>query len=486
MPRHIQLLKQLRKAAARVNQTTSVPEHKALLSAAEAVFSELMLQDDPTFYLEHLAEGKALLAEGRTLAAIPPGEELREFTADARADVVLDEISRLHGQLVDVVDALDEGRSAEEKDYLVRLGDWENKLYHHRLEPTPSPADTLVKDLQPADLLEYLRGRFPEWTNLQLHAFAPLAGGFSKKTILFETEDDVNGRQAMVMRAEQETDLLCYEGSDVTQEYFTIELMRRAGMPIAEPLWLEADRDQLGMRFLVSRKAIGKTQGGNLGSEEPVSPKLIGSILDNLVMLQGIRLEEPDPLVQQSHLREWMHCKTVDDAMHYCVDEFLPRLVRKTDIAMTPQLARGLKWLQRNVPDCDEPAAIVHIDFAFNNLIIDDEQVTAVLDWESSRLGDPAEDVNWTQQSLAPHISLDEFLQRYEAATGRQISEFRFAYCRVLKCALNALCILSALRILDTNDAADISLGVLGLRYMAIFASQFNSLIAAAESARGR
>ena len=489
MAQNIQLLKQVRKAATRVNQTTNNPEHKALMTAADAVFNELILQDKPEFYLNHLAQGKRLLAEGHALLATlgtktSPQQSLRSFNDDVRTDVVMEEITRLSGQLVDVVELLDESRSSTEKSYLVRLGDWENSLYQHRMEATPNPADTLAKDLQPDDLLAYLQRKFPQWKKLELLNFAPLAGGFSKKTILFETEDDVNGHQAMVMRAEQGADLLGYEGSDVTQEFHTIQLMRRAGIPVAEPLWLEADASQLGMRFIVSRKAIGKTQGGNMGSDEPVSAALIDCMLTTMIKLHGIRLEAQDPLVQKSHLGEWMHCKTVTDAQRFCVTELFPRLARKTGIAMTPQLLRGLKWLQRNVPEVDEPAAIVHIDFAFNNLIIDKDQITAVLDWESSRLGDPAEEITWTQQSLASHITLPDFLERYERETGRRISEYRIAYCKVQKCALNALCILSALRILDTDDTANISLGVLGLRYMAIFASQFNPLIEAAEEAR--
>ena len=152
----------------------------------------------------------------------------------------------------------------------------------------------------------------------------------------------------------------------------------------------------------------------------------------------------------------------------------------------TPPVLRGLKWLQQNVPEVDEPAPIVHIDFCFNNLIFDKEQVTAVLDWESSRLGDPAAEISWTQKSLEPHISLPDFIKRYEAATGRHISEYRIAYCKVMKCALNAICCPSGLRILEADDMAPITLGVLGLRYMALFGSQFNTLIADAESVRGR
>jgi aminoglycoside phosphotransferase (APT) family kinase protein len=432
-----------------------------------------------------LAEGQTLMNGcGITTRRYEPLHS--DLDANVRVDVVMDEIAHLNEHLVEITDLADETRSAAEKDYLVRLGDWENGLYKHRLEQVTDPSDALGKSLQAADLQAYLQRKHPQWKDLKIVAFAPLAGGFSKNTIFFETEDAANGRQAMVMRAQQGTELLDYAGSDVTQEFYTIQLMRRAGLPVAEPLWLEEDASQLGMRFIVSRKAVGKTQGGNLGSETPVSDQLLRSIMATLIKLHSVRLDPDDPLVKKSHLREWISVPTVAETTRYCVNEFIPQLARKTDIAMTPQLLRGLKWLQRNVPQIDEPAAILHIDFAFNNLIIDNEQITAVLDWESSRLGDPAEDIIWTQRSLASHISLPKFLKQYEQGTGRHISEYRLAYAKVLKCALNAICCLSAQRILDRDDMANISLGTLGLRYMAIFGSQFNALIDEAESVRDR
>lgn len=492
MPTNMQLLKLVRNAAARINQNAVNPEHVAVLAAADVVLNELMLRDEPHFYLAHLAQGRHMLGEGQQLMngcgiTTRRYEPLyRDLNANVRVDIVMDEIAHLNDHLVEITDLADETRSAAEKDYLVRLGDWENGLYKHRLEQVTDPSDALGKSLQPADLQAYLQRKHPQWKDLKIVAFAPLAGGFSKNTIFFETEDALNGRQALVMRAQQEIALLGWAGSDVTKEFYAIQLMRREGLPIAEPLWLEEDASQLGMRFIVSRKAVGKPQGGNFGSDAPVSDKLLRSIMATLVKLHGIRLDPDDSLVTRSHLREWMSTRTIAEATRYCVNEFVPQLVRKTDIAMTPQLLRGLKWLQRNVPQVDEPAAILHVDFGFSNLIIDNDEITAVLDWETSRLGDPAEDIEWTQRFLENDISLPDFLKKYEQDTGRKISEYRLAYARVLKCTLNAICCLSALRIIERNEMAHISLATLGLKYMVALATQFNELIDEAESVRDR
>ena len=489
----IQLLKQLRRAAASINQTTDNPEHKALLASADQALNEMMLQESPAFYLNYVESGKQLLAEGNAMArknGVPPpaGMLLRnDLSAEHCIAAIRAEIDKLHFSLEWVVAVLDEGRSAEEKDYLIRLCDWESTLYAHSLEQVDSAAANMLKPLTKEALQAYLQQKFPQWTNLKVTKFMRLDGGFSKTTILFETDDAVNGPQSLVMRAEQAANMLGYEGSDVRQEFYMIKLMQQAGLPIADPLWLEDDQSKLGMRFIVSRKAVGGSYGGNFGSDKPLPPELLQNIMSTFIKMHNIKVDPADPLAQKSHLREWLpHVGSVKDATRHLVTEFMPRLIKLTDLKASPQLLRGLKWLEKNIPDIDEAPTVVHIDFAFNNLIIDGNQITAVLDWESSRLGDPAEDVIWTQFSLNSYLSMPDFLKQYEAATGRKMTEFRLAYYRVSKCALNAISCLSSARAIDSNDGSNFNLTILGYKYMSIFGSQFNTLIAEAEKVRGR
>lgn len=92
-------------------------------------------------------------------------------------------------------------------------------------------------------------------------------------------------------------------------------------------------------------------------------------------------------------------------------------------------------------------ATIVHGDFRLDNVLVDEsDQVTAVLDWEMSTLGDPLADVALllayqqmgelsgganpaavTDAPLAPgYLSREEIVARYTAATGRDVSHLGF------------------------------------------------------------
>ena len=90
------------------------PAHRVALASVDVLINELLLREDPGFYLDHIARGKALLAEGRTLAAslgkaVPNPSALRDdLNAELRGRVLDAEIDRLGRSLSDVGNQLDE------------------------------------------------------------------------------------------------------------------------------------------------------------------------------------------------------------------------------------------------------------------------------------------------------------------------------------------------------------------------------------------
>jgi aminoglycoside phosphotransferase (APT) family kinase protein len=75
----------------------------------------------------------------------------------------------------------------------------------------------------------------------------------------------------------------------------------------------------------------------------------------------------------------------------------MDRLVEQMDqlLQPAPVFQLGVSWLRRNMPRIPERLSIVHGDVRNGNLIIDDQGLAAVLDWEVAKVGDPMEDLAW-------------------------------------------------------------------------------------------
>ncbi|HVO46808.1 MAG TPA: phosphotransferase family protein [Steroidobacteraceae bacterium] len=93
----------------------------------------------------------------------------------------------------------------------------------------------------------------------------------------------------------------------------------------------------------------------------------------------------------------------------------------------SPVLEGALRWLERHRPAPASPPVPVHRDFRLGNLMVQPEGIAAVLDWETCRLGDPAEDLAWlctrswrygSQMPVGGIGSLHDLLDAYQAAGG--------------------------------------------------------------------
>ena len=120
---------------------------------------------------------------------------------------------------------------------------------------------------------------------------------------------------------------------------------------------------------------------------------------------------------------------------------------RTDDLKAMDHVAR---WLTEHLPT-ESGSAVIHNDFKYDNVVLDPMDVTrivAVLDWEMATLGDPLMDLGTTlgywvevndpealqRASVGPtmldgSLSRRELVERYEQASGREVSCPLFYYC---------------------------------------------------------
>jgi aminoglycoside phosphotransferase (APT) family kinase protein len=96
-----------------------------------------------------------------------------------------------------------------------------------------------------------------------------------------------------------------------------------------------------------------------------------------------------------------------------------------------PVFDAAFAWLARNIPRETGRTGLVHGDFRNGNLIIGEDGIRAVLDWELAHLGDPAEDLGWLcvnswrfgrpDKMVGGFGDSDDLLAGYDAAGGAPI-----------------------------------------------------------------
>lgn len=72
---------------------------------------------------------------------------------------------------------------------------------------------------------------------------------------------------------------------------------------------------------------------------------------------------------------------------------------------------------------CPEERWLLHADYAFGNVLVQDGRITAVLDWANAMYGDFLFDVAWLEYGLPEHQIAARFAAYY-AAHGRNISHY--------------------------------------------------------------
>jgi aminoglycoside phosphotransferase (APT) family kinase protein len=99
-----------------------------------------------------------------------------------------------------------------------------------------------------------------------------------------------------------------------------------------------------------------------------------------------------------------------------------------------PLIEFAFRWLEAEIPDPDEPPVLAHGDAGPGNFLFEDDQLTAVIDWELAHLGDPMEDLAWFSMRcvMEPAPDFDGALRAYATFSSRPLDRFRILYHRVL------------------------------------------------------
>ena len=170
------------------------------------------------------------------------------------------------------------------------------------------------------------------------------------------------------------------------QEFQVLQVAHEAGVTVPLPLWVCDDTTLIGAPFYVMTKASGSAaprqllNGGLSSDQARALTRRLGAELARLHQVQAPdqRLAFMTPLTAPpalNRVRQYRDALAVIPEPH-------------------PALEWSLNWLRDQAPDSDQ-VVLCHGDFRTGNYMVDQGQLTAILDWEFAAWSDPCEDLGW-------------------------------------------------------------------------------------------
>jgi aminoglycoside phosphotransferase (APT) family kinase protein len=285
----------------------------------------------------------------------------------------------------------------------------------------------------------YVQAKLPQAADLRLSQFTQMAGGWSHEIYSFYGHWQEGGREitrGFCLRKDPGVGLL-RELSSLEEQYRVLRALEPTPVPSPKAYWYEEDPTLLGGPFFVMEKVEGEAPnpwsraGKQYYAAAAARGRLPASFVEALATLHTLDwraagldflgVPEPGRAFALREVAKW------------------ESLIRQSRPKPEPVLTEVLMWLKANAP-ATQRLAFVHGAYRTGNLIVQDDAIAAVIDWELPVIGDPMYDVAYVLSDLnregSPLLSCvverDLFLDSYQRLTGLTVDLEACRYYEVL------------------------------------------------------
>ena len=225
-------------------------------------------------------------------------------------------------------------------------------------------------------------------------------------------------------------------GLDRSAEFAVMRAAFAAGVHMPEPIACCTAASPTGQPFLVMEFRAGVGAGHKIARDpalETFGPALAATLGRELAKIHAIRPPRED--LPDLVLPSLSPARAEIARLHAALDRGSePR----------PALEYVLRWLDLQAPE-PQRIVLVHGDFRTGNYLVDNGQLTGILDWDIAHWGDAREDLGWfaarcwrfgNDAKVAGGLSrLATFLDAYNAATDVKVTAQEIAYWEVFAAA---------------------------------------------------
>lgn len=219
------------------------------------------------------------------------------------------------------------------------------------------------------------------------------------------------------------------KGIEMKTEAAVMTLCRENGVPIPEVFCVCGHGGALKEDGYVMDWIDGETLGKKIVNMHVNKPGLLGVQLGQAIA--GIhKCKVPDTLASQ--LATTWAIDAVDKLSEQ-LEEIETYNREKGEPFDRPILHFLCRWLRESAPKPQGPARLLHGDYRNGNLIVGEEGLRAVIDWEGAHFGDIHDDLGWIcintwrfgrpDKVVGGFGDVEEFVKAYEDAGGDPVNE---------------------------------------------------------------
>lgn len=259
---------------------------------------------------------------------------------------------------------------------------------------------------------------------------APVTAGARRINVLFDATIDAAARSLCITQLPNEGEAF----RSIPDEVQWLNLAHDAGMKVAEVVAWSDDASILGGPFFITQQVPGVTipkQVIGLCEANPgLGAKVAFEIGESLAKLHVRSIDEVPAEVDRPE-------GTAVEAALAWIDESMSELLQRS-----PAFELVTRWLTNNQPP-PVPVTPVHGDTRNGNIIVNEQGLGAILDWETAHIAEPFDDLAWMAQRMwrarNDQLEIGGFANRsdlragYEAGGG-EWSDERFHWWKVYRC----------------------------------------------------
>jgi len=211
--------------------------------------------------------------------------------------------------------------------------------------------------------------------------------------------------------------------SDHATEAAILKLAHKAGVAVPEVPCVLSDAHGIGPGYVMTRiegETIARKilRDAEFANARKVLAFQCGEALARIHRIPGESLPPLNAVTPRAQLAQYRETYDSYDYPH-------------------PVFEAAFKWLEQRLPETGA-LTLVHGDFRNGNLIVGPDGIRAVLDWELTHVGDPAEDLGWlcvnswrfgeTTKVVGGFGSVEQLLDGYRAGGGTGMTPERVRF----------------------------------------------------------